>query len=344
MRKILVGLSLVALLAAACSSSARRAQGSDDVLRLGIFPNLTHAPGYVALEEGFFEEALPGVDVQVTYFNSGSDAGAAISGGSIDATYIGPGPATSLYLQPEPVVAVVSGVTSGGASFVVRKGAGISSPDDLVGKKVAVPGFGNTQDVALRTWLNDQGLGANDTGGEVDVLEVDNPELLGLFEAGHLDGAWEPEPYPSLLVQSGVAEPFVDEADLWPDGQFTTAVLMANTIFMEAHPDLVKGLVEANVKAIERIESDPDAAKAAAQAGLVKSGAPSLDQAVIDEAWTKLTFTFDPIASSTAQGAANAYALGLLEQQPLDLRGLFRLETLNEVLGELDIPVIQVRL
>ena len=344
MRKILAALSLVALLAAACSSSAQRAQGSDDVLRLGIFPNLTHAPGYVALEEGFFEEALPGVDVQVTYFNSGSDAGAAISGGSIDATYIGPGPATSLYLQPEPVVAVVSGVTSGGASFVVRTDAGISSPDDLVGKKIAVPGFGNTQDVALRTWLNDRSLGANDAGGEVDVLEVDNPELLGLFEAGHLDGAWEPEPYPSLLVRAGVAEPFVDEADLWPDGEFTTTVLMVNTIFMDAHPDLVKGLVEANVRAIEMIESDPDAAKAAAQAGLVTSGAPSLDQAVVDEAWSKLTFTFDPIASSLAQGAANAYALGLLDQQPLDLRGLLRLEPLNEVLGELDIPVIQVRL
>ena len=344
MRKILAALSVVALLAAACASSAQRAQGSDDVLRLGIFPNLTHAPGYIALEEGFFEEALPGVDVQVTYFNSGSDAGAAISGGSIDATYIGPGPATSLYLQPEPVVAVVSGVASGGASFVVRKGAGISTPDDLVGKKVAVPGFGNTQDVALRTWLNDQGLGANDTGGEVDVLEVDNPELLGLFEAGHLDGAWEPEPYPSLLVQAGVAEPFVEESDLWPDGEFTTTVLLVNTIFMEAQPDLVDGLVDANVKAIEMIENDPDAAKAAAQAGLVKSGAPSLDQAVIDEAWEKLTFTVDPIASSLAQGAANAYALGLLDRQPLDLRGMFRLEPLNEVLGELDIPVIQVRL
>jgi NitT/TauT family transport system substrate-binding protein len=344
MRKLVPVLALVALLAAACSSSAQRARGSDDVIRLGIFPNLTHAPGYVALEEGLFEETLPGVEVQVTYFNSGSDAGAALSGGSIDATYIGPGPATSLYLQPEPVVAVVSGVTSGGASFVVRKGAGITSPEDLVGKKVAVPGFGNTQDVALRTWLNDQGLGANDTGGEVDVLEVDNPELLGLFEAGHLDGAWEPEPYPSLLVQAGVAEPFVDEADLWQDGEFTTTVLMVNTIFMDAHRDLVKGLVEANVRAIEMIGSDPEAAKAAAQAGLVKSGAPSLDQAVVDEAWSKLTFTVDPIASSLAQGAANAYALGLLEQQPLDLRGLFRLEPLNEVLGELDIPVIQVRL
>ena len=344
MRKILAGLSLVALLAAACSSSAQRSEGSDDVLRLGIFPNLTHAPGYVALEEGFLEETLSGVDVQVTYFNSGSDAGAAIVSGSIDATYIGPGPATSLYLESNGGVAVVSGVTSGGASFVVRKGAGISSPSDLVDKKIAVPGFGNTQDVALRTWLREQGLEANDAGGQVDVLEVDNPELVALFEAGHLDGAWEPEPYPSLLVAEGVAEPFLDEAELWPDGDFTTTVLLVNTTFMDAQPDVVAGLVEANVMAVEMIEEEPAAAKAAAQAGLVTSGAPSLDQAVVDEAWSKLTFTFDPIVPSLAQGAANAYALGFLDQQPTELSGLFRLDALNEVLGDLQIPVIEVQL
>jgi hypothetical protein len=92
------------------------------------------------------------------------------------------------------------------------------------------------------------------------------------------------------------------------------------------------------------IEDDPAKAKADAQAGLVKAGAPSLDQAVIDEAWGKLTFTFDPVAGSLAQGAANAYALGFLEEQPTDLSGLFKLDQLNEVLGQLQIPVIQVTL
>jgi sulfonate transport system substrate-binding protein len=342
MRRLAIGLATIALLGAACASSEEKARGSDDVLRLGIFPNLTHAPGYVALEEGYFGDALPGVDVQVTYFNSGSDAGTAVVSGAIDATYIGPGPAAALYAESEGGVAVVSGVTSGGAAFVVRKGSGIASPDDLVDKKIAVPGFGNTQDVALRTWLHEQGLEANDAGGEVDVLEVDNPELLALFEAGHLDGAWEPEPYPSLLIASGVAEPFVDEADLWPDGRFTTTVLLVNTGFMQAQPNLVRGLVEANVKAVEMIDEDPDASKAAAQAGLVKAGAPSLDQAVVDDAWSKLTFTFDPIAPSLAQGAANAYALGFLDEQPTDLSALFQLDMLNDVLAELQLPVIEV--
>ena len=342
MRKLMIGLAAVALLGSGCASSEQKAQGSDDVLRLGIFPNLTHAPGYVALEEGMFEQTLPGVDVQVTYFNSGSDAGTAILSGSIDATYIGPGPATALYLQSDGGVAVVSGVASGGASFVVRMGSGITSPEDLRGKKIAVPGIGNTQDVALRTWLHEQGLRSNDEGGDVSVAAVDNPELLSLFSSGQVDGAWEPEPWPSYLVAQGVADPFIDEADQWPQGAFATTVLLVNTTFLDAQPDVVNGLVEANVRAIQLIEDQPDTAKADAQAGLVKAGAPSLDQAVIDEAWGKLTFTYDPIAASIAQGAANAFALGYLEERPADVKPLFQLGGLNEVLGDLQIPVIQV--
>jgi NitT/TauT family transport system substrate-binding protein len=342
MRKLLLLVAATALVAGACASSEERARGEEGVLRLGIFPNLTHAPGYVALERGIFEDVLAPTRVEVTYFNSGSDAGTALLSGSIDATYIGPGPATTLYLQSEGGVAIVSGVTAGGAAFVVRREAGIDSPDDLAGKRIAVPGIGNTQDVALRTWLHEHGLRARDEGGDVSVAAVDNPELVGLFRAGHLDGAWEPEPYPSLLVAEGLAEPLVDEAELWPNGDFVTTVLLVNSTYMKANTDVVSDLVRANVEAIELIHEDPSTAKAAAQAGLVKAGAPSLDQSVVDTAWANLTFTWDPVAPSLIQGAANAHALGYLETEPLDMTSLFRLDQLNHVLTGMDVPVINV--
>jgi NitT/TauT family transport system substrate-binding protein len=342
MRRLLLVVAITALIASACASSATRSRGEEGVLRLGIFPNLTHAPGYVALEQGIFEEVLDPTRAEVKYFNSGSDAGTALLSGSIDATYIGPGPATSLYLQSEGGVAIVSGVTAGGATFVVRKDAGIDSPEDLAGKRIAVPGIGNTQDVALRTWLHEHGLRARDEGGDVSVAAVDNPELVGLFRAGHLDGAWEPEPYPSLLVAEGLAEPFVNEAELWPNGDFVTTVLLVNSTYMEANPDVVADLVRANVEAIELFQEDPETAKAAAQAGLVKAGAPSLDQAVVDTAWDNLTFTWDPVAPSLIQGAANAHAVGYLETEPINMSNLFRLDQLNDVLTRLDVPLIQV--
>jgi NitT/TauT family transport system substrate-binding protein len=318
----------------ACATSASRARGEEGVLRLGIFPNLTHAPGYVALGEGFFEEALGDTRVETRVFNSGTDAGNALLGGSIDATYIGPGPATSLFLESDGGVAVVSGAVSGGASFVVRTGSGIDGPEDLSGKRIGVPSFGNTQDIALRAWLEENGLTANDEGGEVTVLEVDNPELPPLFERGDLDGAWEPEPYPSLLVGQGLAEVYIDEAELWPNGEFVTTHLLVSTAYMENNPDVVRGLVEANVQAIEFMNEDPDTAKVTAQAELVTAGAPSLDQAVVDAAWDKLTFTWDPIAASLQVGAEDAFDLGYIDEDPSNILDLYRLDDLNALLEE----------
>jgi NitT/TauT family transport system substrate-binding protein len=342
MRRLYAVLAVAALLAAGCAGSASRAQGSADVLRLGIFPNLTHAPGYVALGQGIFDEVMPNTKVEIAVFNSGTEAGEALLAGSIDATYIGPGPATSLYVESGGQVAVVSGAVSGGASLVIRKGSGIESPQDLAGKKVAVPGIGNTQDVALRTWLEANGLRSQDEGGNVAIVEVDNPELPQLFQAGQLDAAWEPEPYPSLLIEEGLAELFLDEAQLWPDGQFVTTHLLVSTIYMDAHPTVIEELVEANVQAISFMQENPDAAKATAEAQLIEYGAPSLDQAVVDAAWDKLEFTWDPIAPSLEKDAQDAFELGYLDRAPTDILDIYRMEPLNAALAGRHLAPIEV--
>lgn len=351
MRRWIAGVAILALLGAACASSEAKLKGSSEVLRLGMFPNLTHAPAYVALEEGIFEEMLAPTRVEVSYFNSGSDAGTALSSGSIDATYIGPGPAIALYLADPGSVALVSGATAGGASFVVRTGAGIQSEADLEGKRIAVPGIGNTQDVALRTWLHERGMKTNDEGGNVFVSAIDNTTLVQAFETEAVDGAWEPEPWPSLLVALGLAEPFLDESTLWPEGMFVTTHLLVNTAYRDEHPEIVRDLVAANVEAIRLIAEEPDRAKAAAQAGLIKAGAPSLDQAVIDAAWEELTFTWDPISASLEKDAADAWELGYLETEPTGILDLYRLDDLNAVLSGLTlvppglptvVPIVEV--
>jgi NitT/TauT family transport system substrate-binding protein len=341
-KRLMAALGVAALITAGCAGSAQRARGSAETLRLGIFPNLTHAPGYVALGRGIFEEVMPHTDVEITVFNSGTDAGEALLAGSIDATYIGPGPATNLYVESGGKVALVSGAVSGGASLVVRKGVGIDTPQDLAGRKVAVPGIGNTQDIALRTWLEANGMKSQDEGGDVAIVEVDNPELPQLFRAGQLDAAWEPEPYPSLLIEGGLAELFLDEAELWPEGRFVTTHLLVSTIYMEAHPQVVGQLVEANVEAIRFIQENPDEAKATVQAQLIEAGAPSLDQAVVDAAWDKLEFTWDPVASSLEQDAQDAFQLGYLEQAPTDILDIYRLEPLNAVLANQQLEQIEV--
>lgn len=335
-------LAVVALVSTACASSQTRARGTEGVLRLGIFPNLTHAVGYVAQGSGILGDSLGETKAEVTVFNSGTDAGNALLAGSIDATYIGTGPAAQLFLRSEGKVAVISGAVSGGASLVVRREAGISKPEDLRDKKIAVPGIGNTQDVALRAWLHDQGLEAKDAGGEVSVVPVDNPELPQLFRSGQVDAAWEPEPWPSLLVHEGLAEVFLDEATLWPDGQFVTTHLLVSTIYLEAHPDVVQRLVKANVEAIQLIEDDPARAKSLAVAELTEAGAPSLPEEVVGSAWDRLTFTWDPLPDTFQEAARDAYSLGYLEEEPTDILDIYRLDTLNDVLAEKNLSAVRV--
>ena len=115
-------------------------------LRVGYFPNITHAQAIVAKAlsaegKGWFEERLgPDVEVQWFAYNAGPSAMEAIFAGSIDLTYVGPNPALNAYIRSRgQEIRVVSGSARGGAALLVRPGAGIEKPADFKGKKVATP-------------------------------------------------------------------------------------------------------------------------------------------------------------------------------------------------------------
>lgn len=326
---------------AGCASSETRARGSPEVLRLGLLPTLTQAPGHVALETGILQRALAPTRVEVRSFNSGKDTALALLAGELDAAYMGPWPAASAFLRSGDF-AVVSGATVGGASLVVREGADIAEPQDLRGRKVAVPGVSNTQDVALRAWLADNGLRAADQGGDVAIVEIDNPEVVRLLRDGEIDAAWMPEPYPSYVVEEGIARVFVDEADLWPRGEFVTGNLVVSTVYMDAHPGIVRGLVEANVEAIRFMQAQPDRAEQLALGRLARAGAPPLGQEVLDRAWDRLTFTWEPIPSSLVRVVRDAYEVGILDEAPEGILGIYRLDDLEETLEREGLPEVRV--
>ena len=339
--RVLAPLLAMALATSACSGSEARARGTDEVIRIGVFPTLTHAPAHAGIGAGIFAEMLAPTRVEIRVFSSGADAGIALLSGSIDATYMGPWPATSLFLRSGEV-AVVSEVATGGASFVTRRDAGIDGPEDLHGKRIAVPSVGNTQDVALRAWLHDHGLEATDEGGDVSITEAAAAQLLELFRADRLDGAWVPEPYPTYLVDEGVADVLVDEADLWPPDGFLTADLVVSTPYLDAHPDVVERLVAANVAAIRFTHSSPLRAQTITERRLVWAGAPPMDPAVLAEAWAKLTFTWEPIPDAIDRVARDAYEVGVLDEDPGSLAGIYRLDPLNRVLDDEGLPPVEV--
>ena len=331
---------LLSLLLAACAPSSAAAPGG--ALRLGYFPNVTHGTALVGVVDGLFTHALgPDVTFDVSTFNAGGAAAEALLNGAIDVTYIGPNPAINAFAQSKgAAIRVIAGSTSGGAYLVVRPG--IESAEDLRGTTLATPQLGNTQDVALRTWLADNGLSAALTGGgDVSILPQENSQTLQTFRTGEIDGAWVPEPWATRLVQEGGGTVLVDEADLWPDGQYVTTHLIARTDYLAANPDIIRALLEGHVAATDRATDDPEAARELANKGIESITGSRVANDVMASAWGHLSFTVDPIASSLQTSADHAVAVGLLD--PVDLDGIYDLKLLNEVLTGLGRPTVADR-
>jgi NitT/TauT family transport system substrate-binding protein len=327
----------------ACGQTASSAAPSDDqplAIRLGYFPNLTHAPALAGIKKGFFATALgSNVTLETHTFNAGGDAVTAILSNSIDASFIGPSPTTNAFVQSHgQAIRVIAGATSGGALLVVKPS--ITSIQGLKGKKIADPQLGATQDVALRWFLKSNGLTSNtEGGGDVSVLPQDNAQTLTAFKQGQIDGAWVPEPWASRLVIEGKGKVLVDERDLWPQGKFVTTNLIARTDFLHAHHKWIKALLEGLYQAVAYLKSNPADAQTLTNDAIAEITGKKLAAGVVSAAWPHLAFTLDPLPATLKTSADHAHSVGLLAR--VHLKGLYDLTLLNQVLAEHIEPAAQ---
>lgn len=327
-------LAVFGLALAGCSSS----DAAGDKLTLGYFPNLTHAPALVGVEQGLFEKELTplGVELNTVAFNAGPEAVNALFANSVDIAYVGPNPTVTSFVQSKgEAISVIAGSTSGGAALVVRPG--INSPEDLKGKSIATPQLGNTQDVALRNWLKDEGLTATiEGGGDVSIKPQANSEGLVAYETKAIDGAWVPEPFVAQYVQKG-AKVLVDEKSLWPDGKFVTTNVVVRKQFLEQHPDIVEAFLRGHVAALQEINKDAAKGQTESIAGIKAITGKELDAQAVKTAWPEMEFTADPLKSTLDQSAKHAIAVGLLEQGEYDdagdINSMYDLTLLNKVLA-----------
>jgi NitT/TauT family transport system substrate-binding protein len=330
---------LAVLFAATVPAGAAKQQGSEPVtLRLGYFPNVTHAPAIVGVQNGIFQKALgKNVDLKLSTFNSGTDELTAIGGGALDAAYIGPNPTITAWTQLDKGVKIVSGAASGGAYFVVKPS--ITSAADLKGKTVASPQLGNTQDVALRNWLKSKGLQTDTSGGgDVKIVPQDNATALASFEAGSIDGAWVPEPWATRLVNEGGGKVLVNEADLWPGGKYVTTQLIVTTDFLKAHPDVVQKLVNGQVAANDYIKTNTADAETAVSNGIKAITGKALSGDLIIASFKNIDFTNDPIASSLVKDNTTQKSFGFPAASRL--KGLYDLSFLNKALTAAKEPTV----
>ena len=320
-----VGLSVLLLLALGRGWGPKETADSAGrlPLRLAYFPNLTHAPALIGVGEGRYDKALPTVAISAKVVNAGPEAMEALLAGEVDMAFVGPSPAINTFIKSKgQALRIVAGACDGGASLIARGDVSISSVHDLDGHSVAVPQLGGTQDVSLRHFLALNGLKPRELGGTVSIIPVANPDILTLFKRRQIDAAWVPEPWASRLRSEGGGRTAVDERDLWPGGRFTTTVLVARRQFAETHPDAVREFVAVHVATVSWIQEHPREAQDAANRELKRLAGKPLKENVLREAWSHLTFTTDPNASSITAFAQAARDAGYLKDKNTDLTAL----------------------
>lgn len=298
---------------------AALAAQAGDVIRLGHFPNITHAQGLVAAQlsrqgKGWFETFIPGIEIQWFVYNAGPSATEAIFAGSIDATYVGPNPVLNAYSKTKgDEIRVLAGAAVGGAALVVQGDGRLAKPADFKGRKVATPQLGNTQDVAARAWLKKQGYRITMLGGEVLVLPTANPDQLSLFQQKQIDAAWTVEPWVTRLEREAGGKIFLEEPDA------LTTVLAASVKFLREKPALAKQFVAAHVALTKWISENPDDAQILVRAELLAQTHRDFPAETCRQAWGRIKFTGDISRAQFDALVGEAQSVGFLrDAAPLD--------------------------
>jgi NitT/TauT family transport system substrate-binding protein len=309
-------LLAVVVLAAGCHKPETKE------LRLGFFPNITHAQALVGTSDGTFQNELGDIPLKTQVFNAGPAAMMALLSGAIDAAYVGPGPAINAFLKSQGDLQVIAGAAEGGAALVTH---GAKSAQELHGKKLAVPQRGNTQDISLRYWLM-QNFMIPDK--DVALVPVSNPEIMALFERGEIEGAWLPEPWLSRLVAAG-GHILVDQRSLWPEGHFHTTLLVANRSALDRKHDAIVRLLRAHIELTRRWQSDPKAFAAATGAAFHRLTGKALPEAILRDAFRRLQPGLQPHPDQLQAAADQAQKVGYISGSA-DCTGLVDQNTFRE--------------
>lgn len=336
---LLINILLLGGLAGCSSEKAEGSTASNKVeqnvnVRVGYFPNITHAQALVGKDQGSFQKAIGQTNkIDWKLFNAGPAEIESLFSGAIDLGYIGPGPAINGYVKSKGDIQIIAGATNAGAIFVSKKGELIKNIKDLAGKKVAVPQFGNTQDLTLRHLMSQNGLKDTTKGGTVEVRQESNADILTLLKKGDIDAALVPEPWGSRLIKEAGANIILDYRDLLLGGKYTTAVIVVRTEFLKDHPKIVEDFIKNHVDVTQYINKNPDKAKAIVNKQIAELTHKGISKDILDSSFKRLTVTNNPEKDSVFDFVKYSVDEGFLRTTP-DTKDLFNLTILNKVLKE----------
>jgi NitT/TauT family transport system substrate-binding protein len=253
-------LGAAALFVAACGNgadgTAAPGAGGDGgvettAITVGVQPFAEVAPLYVAVEQGLFEEEGLTVTPQVA---AGGGAGlvTGIVAGDLQFAYSNYVSVIQAASQGLPLRVVRENDRGGVQGVFALPDSGISTPGDLVGKRVAINGLGNIMELTTRAALR-----ANDVDPDaVSFVELPPPDMPAALSAGNVDAVWLAEPFVTLVTDTLQA---VEALDVFagPTEDLLVAGWVTSATFAQDNPNTVAAFKRAMDRAIDMVAQDP---------------------------------------------------------------------------------------
>ena len=209
-------------------------------------------PAKVAQADGAYEQAT-GANIKWRKFDNGADIIAAIASGDVQIAYLGSSPLTAAITRNVPVETFLIATQLGGSeALVARDGSGINSPQDLVGKKVAVP-FVSTGHYSLLAALKHWNIDPS----KVTILNLAPPAIVAAWKRGDIDATYVWDPALGTAKENGKV--LITSVELGKLGAPTFDAWIVRKDFAAKHPEVVKAFAKVTLDAYADYNKDPKA-------------------------------------------------------------------------------------
>ena len=206
-------------------------------------------PAKVAQADNTFAKDS-GAKVEWRKFDSGASVVRALASGDVQIGNIGSSPLAVAASQNVPIeVFLLASQLGNSEALVVKKG--ISSPKDLIGKRIAVP-FISTTHYSLLAALKHWGI----KPGQVEILNLQPPAIIAAWQRGDIDGAYVWAPAVNELEKDGTV--LTDSAQVGKWGAPTLDVWVVRKDFAQQHPEVVEAFAKSALAAQKSYIDNPD--------------------------------------------------------------------------------------
>ncbi len=232
------------------------AQAQDDVrLRLNWMYYGSHAGFALGKDKNYYKDA--GINLDIRSGNGSSSAHRLVANGDSDFAYGSCAAMVTLAAQGAPLVSVAVIDASGTEAIIVRPDAGVSSIEDLKGKKVLT-----TANAGVNTFIPIVLKNAGLADSDINLTNVPDGALVSSYLQGSGDavailGGLDDKP--AEIEANGGDAPVTFAYSDYGVNQVGYCI-STHTDTVANKPELVKKFVTASMQAYKDAEADPDAA------------------------------------------------------------------------------------